>query len=529
MVVCTSLPACEVGRAILREGGNAVDAAVAVGFALAVTHPPAGNIGGGGFMMVHPPTKKPLCIDYREKAPAAAARDMFADGADRHDAKMVGVPGTVLGLATAHRRWGTLRWKKLVEPAVERADGGFALDSRLAESLNQLLADSPDFDELQRVFGKRDGVGRRPKWAAGDVLVQKDLAESLGQIAARGPQAFYAGPIAEKLVAEMKRGGGLITRDDLRKYTAKIRAPIHAAFRGRDVYGPPPPSSGGIVLALMLNMLETFPLKKQGRYSSKTLHQMIETMKRAYRDRAAHLGDADFVKIPPRLTTKRYARQLAATIAPDRAAPSEDLAGQIELAGEGESTTHFSIVDAEGLAVSNTYTLEQSYGSRIVVQGAGFLLNNEMGDFNPRPGQTDRVGRIGTPPNIIAPGKRMLSSQCPTIVAKDGKPVLLTGSPGGRTIINTVLCNVLNVLEFGMDLPEAIDAPRLHHGWFPDVASLEKRDGRPSDETLAALRRLGHELAVGGTQGNAHSIRVTAEGYLGVADRRRFQTAALGV
>ena len=523
VVTCTSLPACEVGQAILSAGGNAVDAAVAVGFAMAVAHPPAGNIGGGGYMLIHPPGGKPVCVDYRETAPAAATPDMFAKDENRHTHKQVGVPGTVLGLATAHKRYGKLKWKQLVEPAVKLAAEGFTFDARLAVSMNALLAASADFAELQSVFGKAE------PWRGGDKLIQKDLAETMELIAHHGPKAFYAGLIAEQIVAEMKTGGGLITADDLKAYTAKVRKPIHGTFRDHDVFGPPPSSSGGITLVLMLNMLETFPLKKQGRFSSRTLHQMIETMKRAFRERAAHLGDADFVDIPAQLTTKDFARKLAASIDSERATPSEELAGDIHIAGEGDSTTHYSVIDEDGLAVSNTYTLEQSYGSRIVVRGAGFLLNNEMGDFNPRPGVTDNVGRIGTPANRVAPGKRMLSSQCPTIVTKDGKPVLITGSPGGRTIINTVLCNVLNVLEYGMPLREAIDAPRVHHSWFPDVAALERVEDQPTEEALNALRELGHELGLGGEQGNEPSISITADGYHGVADGRRFQGAALGV
>ena len=523
MVACSSLPACEVGQAILRDGGNAVDAAVGVGFAMAVTHPAAGNIGGGGFMLVYPPGKKPVCIDYRETAPAAAKVDMFATDNDRHTHKQVGVPGTVLGLATAHKRFGKLKWNELILPAVKLASDGFALDPSLAKSLNVLLGESADFEELQRVFGKTG------PWQAGDNLVQPDLAESLDRIASHGPKAFYAGPIAEMIVAEMKAGDGLITADDLKAYTAKVRQPIHAAYHGHDVYGPPPPSSGGITLGLMLNMLAMFPLKKQGRFSPATLHQMLETMKRAYRDRAAHLGDADFVDIPAQLTTKAYAHKLARQIDEDRATPSKNLAGEIKLSAEGDSTTHYSVIDEDGLAVSNTYTLEQSYGSRIVVRGAGFLLNNEMGDFNPRPGVTDGVGRIGTAANRIAPGKRMLSSQCPTIVARDDKPVLITGSPGGRTIINTVLCNVLNVLAFEMPLRDAVAAPRLHHSWLPDVALYERGGEEPAEKTLAKLSEMGHMMREATFLGNAHSVQVTDDGYHGVADGRRFEAAALGV
>lgn len=523
-VVSVSAEASDVGLKVLQRGGNAVDAAVAVGFALAVTHPPAGNIGGGGFMMILPPGRKPVCIDYRERAPAAATKNLFANGADRHAHLMVGVPGTVRGFARAHARYGELKWKELVEPAVELARDGFPLHATMADSLNEILAQSPDHREIQKVYGKPGGG----PWQAGDRLVQKHLAETLRLIAERGPKAFYEGPIAEQLVAEMKAGEGLITREDLKNYRAVVRKPIHTTFRGYDVYGPPPPSSGGIVLAQMLNVLETFPLKKQGRHAPLTLHQTIETMKRAYRDRAAHLGDADFVEIPKHLTSKEYARKLAGQIEEKSATPSEQLAGEIKLAREGESTTHFSVIDADGLAVSNTYTLEESYGSRIVVRGAGFLLNNEMGDFNWRPGRTDRQGNIGTPANIIQPGKRMLSSQCPTIVAKDGRAVLLTGSPGGRTIINTVLCMVLNVVEFEMSLKAATDAPRLHHQWFPDAAKLERRGGLPKNETLDSLRKFGHRLEVGAPQGNANSIHIVNGKYHGVADPRRFAGKAAG-
>jgi gamma-glutamyltranspeptidase/glutathione hydrolase len=317
----------------------------------------------------------------------------------------------------------------------------------------------------------------------------------------------------------MKRGGGLITKSDLVSYHANVRAPIHGTYRGYDVYGPPPPSSGGICLVEMLNILENFDLHKLGRGSAPTLHLMIEAMRRAYCDRARYLGDSDFVKVPPELTTKEYARTLARSINPHRATRSEDLAKDISLAREGDSTTHFSVIDQEGMAVANTYTLERSYGSRVVVRGAGFLLNNEMMDFNWRPGYTDRQGTIGTPPNQIAPGKRMLSSQTPTIVARNGKVVLVTGSPGSRTIINTVLCILVNVLDFDMDIRAAVDAPRLHHSWFPDVARFEGISSHAA--AVDQLRRMGHTVH-GTKQGDAHSIWVDPKTghYFGAEDRR---------
>jgi len=515
MVVSVSGPGSDVGVAILKQGGNAVDAAVATAFALAVTFPAAGNIGGGGFMMIYPGgSAEPVCIEYRETAPAAASKAMFPSNHDGYGHKAVGVPGTVRGLWEAHRRFGKLPWKDVVLPAVKLADDGFAIDAQLAGSLNSVVATSSEYPELRRVFGKSSG-----DWAAGDRLVQKDLARTLRLIAEQGPDAFYKGPIADLVVAEMKAGGGLITREDLVSYSANARTPIHGTYRGYDVYGPPPPSSGGTCLVEMLNILENFDLKKQGRWSPATMHLMIEAMRRAYCDRARSLGDPAFTKIPAQLTTKEYGRELARGIDLQKATRSEDLAKDIALAKEGDNTTHFSVIDKTGMAVSNTYTLERSYGSRVVVKGAGFLLNNEMIDFNWRPGYTDRSGTIGTEPNQIAPGKRMLSSQTPTIVARDGKVVLVTGSPGSRTIINTVLCMVVNVIDFGMDVQAAVDAPRLHHQWFPDEARFEACSDYP--ELIDKLRAMGHHM-VGSRQGDAHSIWVDpkTDKYHGAADKR---------
>ncbi len=520
MVVSVSPPASEAGRAILQQGGNAVDAAIATAFALAVTWPQAGNIGGGGFMLVHPPAGKgtPTVFEYRETAPAAATADMFAKGMDRYSVKVAGVPGTVRGMELAHKRFGKLPWPALVAPAIKLAEEGFPLDAGLASSLNVLVAGSARHPELRRVFGKKGG---EEDWQAGDRLTQPDLAKTLRLIADQGAAAFYTGPVADLIEAEMKAGGGLVTKADLAAYKAKERQPIHGTYRGYDVYGPPPPSSGGVCLVEMLNILENFDLKKHGRFTAPTLHLMTEAMRRAYLDRARYLGDPDFTAIPARLTTKEYARQLAAGINPDRATPSADLAKDIKLTdGESDETTHFSVIDKDGLAVANTYTLENSYGCRVVVRGAGFLLNNEMTDFNLRPGVTTRQGAIGTPANQIAPGKRMLSSQTPTIVAKDGKPVLITGSPGSRTIINTVLCVVLNVVDFDMDVRAAVDAQRMHHQWFPDELRLERAGNNP--EVVAKLRAMGHKVYVDGRQGDAHTIRVGPRTghYLGAADHR---------
>ncbi len=522
MVVAVSPPAVDVGVALLKAGGNAVDAAVAVAFAEAVTYPAAGNIGGGGFMVVYPPKGSPVVFDYREVAPKAAHAKMFSRRDTWFTHKAVGVPGTVRGLALAHKKFGSRPWKELVLPAVHLAEKGFILDPAIAASLNGFLKGKSVSKEALRVFGK-DG---KPDWKAGDRLIQKDLAATLRRIAEGGPDAFYTGPIAEQIAAEMKTGDGLITTADLAAYTAKERAPVHTTYRGYDLYGPPPPSSGGITLTLMLHMLEPMDLKAKGRWSPETLHLLIETMRRAYAERARYLGDADFVAVPvAKLTSPDFAHELTRTIDPKKATKSADLAGDIPLSAEGDSTTHFSIIDGSGLAVSNTYTLENSYGSGLVVRGAGFLLNNEMGDFNWLPGVTDRTGRIGTLPNQIAPGKRMLSSMTPTIVARDGKVRLITGSPGGRTIINTVAQVVLNVIEFDLPLRAAVDAPRLHMQWFPDEVRFEGKTAHA--EAVKALEAMGHTIKPA-RQGDAHSIAIDPKTgvYHGVADRRILGKAA---
>ncbi len=526
LVVSAQQDASEVGVAVLERGGTAVDAAVATGFALAVTHPEAGNIGGGGFMLVFPGDgRAPVCIDYRETAPAAATEKMFAPDENRFTCKMVGVPGTVRGLELAHREYGKLTWGELVSPAVKLAEEGFLLDKYLAESLNELLKESSEFAELQRVYGKGDG---KIPWSEGDRLVLPALAKTLRAIAEHGPDAFYDGQIAEQLVAEMEAGQGLITRDDLKAYQAKLREPIHGTYRGYDIYGPPPPSSGGICLVEMLNILEPLELRRHGRHSAEAMHFTIEAMQRAYCDRARHLGDPDFVSIPKELTEKEYAKALAEKIPAWQATRSESLAPEIPLVGEGNNTTHFSVIDEHGMAVSNTYTLEESYGARIVVRGAGFLLNNDMGDFNSQPGVTDRNGKVGTPANVIVPGKRMLSSQCPVVVARDGRAVLVTGSPGGRTIINTVLSVVLGVLEYELDLRAAVDAPRFHHQWLPDETILERNPGTAYRAAIQRLKLMGHKTKLTDIQGSAHSIWIDAKSgkRVGAADLRRTGHAA---
>ena len=530
MVVSDSEIASRVGRDVLADGGNAVDAAVATAFALAVTWPEAGNIGGGGFMMIHRGAgRAPVCVDYRETAPLAATENMFATDNSRYKCKAVGVPGTVRGLALAHQQFGKLEWKRLVMPAAGLAERGFAVNPWLAHSANGVLDEASvrarkRFAELRRVYGRPDGRA----WEVGDTMVLPDLAKTLRIIAEEGADAFYQGQIADQLVAQMQQGNGIITKEDLAAYQAKLREPIRGTYRDYELFGPPPPSSGGVCVVEAMNILETFKLREHPHFGSRNMHLVTEAMRRAFCDRARHLADPDFGDIPPHLTTKAYAAELASKIEVDRATDSEALAPEIALAPESPDTTHFSVIDRDGMAVSNTYTLEASWGSRIVVTGAGFVLNNEMGDFNWERGVTNRAGQIGTVPNLIQPGKRMISSQSPFIVARDGNAFLVTGSPGGRTIINTVLGNLLNVLEFEMTLAEAVDAPRMHHQWFPDELRFE---GAEADEHAAAveqLRALGHTVLHRARQGSAHSIQVDPETgqFIGVADWRRGGAAA---
>ncbi len=524
MVVSESVAASRIGRDILAKGGNAVDAAVATAFALAVTWPEAGNIGGGGFMMVRPADgKNPVCIDYREVAPMACTATTFTRNDTTYSQKAVGVPGTVRGLATAHARFGKLPWRQLVLPAVHLARDGFQVTASLAGSVNGVLSKSSvqsqnKYAELRRVYGKADGS----KWQAGDRMVLPDLGATLAEIA-RDPESFYTGRPAKMLVAEMERGGGLVSADDLKAYETKIRPAMRGTFRDYTIIGAPPPSSGGTCIIQALNILENFDLAGRSRFDAINVHLIAETCRRVFADRARHLGDPAFTNIPTHLTTKAYGKKLAQSINRHQATPSASVAPEIKLAAESPDTTHFSIIDADGMAVSNTYTLEASWGSRIVVTGAGFLLNNEMGDFNWFPGETNRTGRIGTKPNQLAGGKRMLSSQSPSFVEKDGKLVLITGSPGGRTIINTVLCNILNFTEFDMDLATAVNSARQHHQWFPDRIYLEDIDAAPHSKVADTLRRMGHEVVNRSGQGSAHSISIDRKTALlvGVSDRRR--------
>jgi gamma-glutamyltranspeptidase / glutathione hydrolase len=547
VVVAQEKYAAEAGREILRGGGNAVDAAIATAFGLAVTLPEAGNLGGGGFIVAYLADRhEVVTVDFREAAPLASEPRMYigADGKllphHRDGAWAAGVPGTVRGLGLAHAQFGKTPWADLVRPAARLAREGFPISADLAGSLNRQLgrtnrerrpastrgafARLGDFPESVAAFEKPD---HKP-WQAGDRLVQPDLAATLDRIAANGPDEFYGGRTAELIARYMADHKGFVTRDDLKSYVAKLRPPVHTTFKGFDVFGMGPPSSGGVVVCEILNILERFDLKADGRDSPRTIHRVTEAMRRAFYTRATRLADPDFVSIPvAELSSKAFADQLAKTIG-DRATPSTELAPFPIQPVEGEHTTHFSTIDEAGNAVALTYTLEESYGAKCVVAGAGFLLNNEMGDFNLIPDRTDTGGRIGTPANLIAPSKRMLSSQAPTLVLKDGQVRIVTGSPGGRTIPNTTLWVVLNLLEFGVNPREAVDAPRTHHQWFPDRLSLEGRAW--PEATRNALSALGHHLGTIDHQGTANTIVVEPgqRRLYGVADHRRATSTASG-
>ena len=491
MVVSENAIASEVGVAVLKAGGTAIDAAVATAFALAVVHPTAGNIGGGGFIVYRPQAGEPVAYDFREVAPSAASPTMFLtdgkyDAAKHHDSYLsVGVPGTVAGLHLAWKEQGKLPWRRLVEPAIALARDGFPVSESLAASLARALPSLKRYRASLAQFSKHGAP-----YTAGDRLVQPDLARTLARIAARGPAGFYDGETARLIERDMAAHGGLITRADLAAYRPERRVPVRGSYRGYDIISMPPVSSGGIALVEMLNVLEGYDLASSGWGSARNAHLMIEAMRRAFADRARHLGDPAFNPEMPiaTLISKAYAASLRATITPDRASVSSP--SSFEWPGESSETTHFSVVDADRNAVSLTYTLEAGYGSKIVVAGAGFLLNNEMGDFNAGPGLTDASGLIGTGPNLAAPGKRMLSSMTPTIVAKDGRLFMVTGALGGRTIINTVLHTILNVLDFGMNAQEAVDAGRFHHQWLPDTVVFERYGLSP--DTLAILQAQGH-------------------------------------
>lgn len=511
VVVSAHHIASEIGAEALARGGNAIDAAIATAFALAVTHPSAGNIGGGGFMVIRLADGTATTIDYREKAPLASTATMYlnpdgtrAEAATDSGWRAPGVPGTVAGLALAHAKYGKLPWRELVTPSADLASRGFVLSDALATELNVVIERIfAPFPSSIATYAKADG---RP-WSGGDTLRLPQLARALQAIADSGASAFYRGWIADSIDAQMRANRGLITKQDLARYAAVERAPLRGRFNGHEIIGMAPPSSGGMVTISVLNQLEAGGLTGLTRGSARYLHRRVEASRRAFLDRARWLGDPDFNREMPIdcLISKETAQEYVASTDLLKATSSLALGADIvnELP-ESPQTTHFSVVDADGNAVSNTYTLEASYGSGVVV--AGFLLNNEMGDFNKKPGSTNTGWGIGTPANLIAPEKRMLSSMSPTIVTRDGSLRLVTGSPGGRTIPSTTLDVILGVTLFNESIRQAVDAPRVHHQWMPDVFALE--EAAATADVLEALRAMGHTVAPqpARSQGDAHSI-----------------------
>jgi gamma-glutamyltranspeptidase/glutathione hydrolase len=530
MVVSASAIASRAGADVLAAGGNAVDAAIATGLALAVTYPTAGNIGGGGFLVIRFPDGRATTIDFREKAPAASHPAMFVDSTGAYSSRIhhnthvsVGVPGTVAGFALAHRQYGSRPWRALVEPSVRLASEGFTVPAGLAASLRGAQGKLGRFPASQAAYYKADGS----PYAEGERLVLGDLGRTLARIRDEGRDGFYRGETARLIEAEMRANGGLITAADLAAYEAVERTPVRGRYRGYDIISMPPPSSGGIAIVTMLNILEGFEVAAEGHNGARHLHLLTESMRRAFRDRAQYIGDPEFVPVPvERLISKAHADALRATIDTLRATRSQ--VADLVADWESDETTHYSVVDKDGMAVSVTYTLEAGYGLGAVVAGAGFLLNNEMGDFNGKPGLTDTTGLIGTAANVARPGKRMLSSMSPAIVARDGQLVAVVGSPGGRTIINTVLQVIVNLIDFAMPVQGAVDAARAHHQWLPDRLSIEADGVTPAVQ--AQLEAMGHTVRVGGRQGTAHSIGVdpTTRVRTGAPDTRDRDAGAAG-
>ena len=528
MVASQEALATRVGVDILKAGGNAVDAAVAVGFALAVTLPRAGNLGGGGFMLIHLTAQdgapgRTVAIDYRETAPAAAHRDLFlaADGSvDKRKARFsrlsAGVPGTVAGLALAAERYGRLPLDRLVAPALALARDGIAVTPDLSHSIAIRAKRLGAHKATAAIFLKPDGTA----WQPGETLKQPDLARSLGAIARDGADAFYRGEIARRIAADMAAHDGLITLEDLAAYRAVERAPVVGTYRGVEIAAMPPPSSGGVHLLQMLNLLEGFDIAAAGHNSARSIHLIAEAARLAYADRSAHLGDPDHWAVPARgLIAKAYAAELRARINPARAGWSSEIRPGKPQPFESNETTHFSVMDRFGNVVSNTTTLNFGYGAGIVAAGTGILLNNEMDDFSAKPGVPNAYGLIGGEANAIAAGKRPLSSMTPTILFRDGKPLVATGSPGGSRIITTVLQMVLNLVDHGMNLAEATHAPRVHHQWLPDRLQLERGI---SPDTVTLLQQMGHEIKLRRAMGSTQSVqRLEGGGFAGASDPRR--------
>lgn len=521
--------ASQVGLDILKRGGNAVDAAVAIGFALAVVLPNAGNIGGGGFMMIHDAKSgKDIALDFREQAPAAATRDMFLDekgnvvpGRSVFSHLAVGVPGTVAGMYQALSKYGSMKWRDVIAPAIKLAETGFTVSPHLAGMLDGSAEHLGKWPASRAIFFK-DGHPLQ----VGDKLVQKDLAKSLHLIATQGPSAFYEGDIAKKIVAEMRAHNGLMTLDDLKHYKAVEREPVKGNYRGYQIVSMPPPSSGGVHIVQMLNMLEHFPVKQQGVNSADNIHLMAEVMKLAYADRSEYLGDPDFTKVPVKgLTAPAYAQELIKKINLNHATPSSTIRPGKPLPYESDQTTHYSVADGQGNVVATTYTLNLLFGSGIVAAGTGITLNNEMDDFSVKEGVPNAFGLIGGAANAVGPSKRPLSSMSPTIVLKEGKPFLVTGTPGGSRIITTTLQMILNVIDHDMNVAEATLSPRMHHQWEPDYIRIERGI---SADTQRLLIQKGHQLRLVRPMGRTQTIQIKDGGFEGFSDPRNPDGRTLG-
>lgn len=522
MVASAHPEASRIGMEILKKGGNAVDAAIATQLALAVVYPVAGNIGGGGFMVFRKNDGEVLTLDYREKAPAAATRDMYLDSAgnpvdewSRNGHLAVGVPGTVAGLLQSHK-YGVLPFEDLINPAIELAENGYYMTKREADNHNRNKDRFLKYNKTRPPFVKKEG-----EWKEGDLIVNKDLAEVLKRIRDNGKEGFYGGKTAALIVKEMESGGGIITLEDLASYNAVWRTPVTFEYKNYTIHSMPPPSSGGVALAQLLGCVEQFPLSDWGFHDVKSVHAMVEAERRVYADRATHLGDMDYYPVPiEQLIDKNYLAQRMANFNAQQATSSDSVvAGEIATIKESEQTTHLSVVDAEGNAVSVTTTLNSGFGSKVVVADGGFFLNNEMDDFSAKPGTMNQFGLIGAEANAIEPGKRMLSSMTPTIIEKDGKLFMVVGTPGGSTIITSVFQVFLNVAEFGMSMNDAVQENRFHHQWLPEKVFIE--EGTFSEETIKQLTEMGHTIEVRGNIGRVEGILITADGSIeGAADRR---------
>src|SRR5438105_4725080 len=536
IVASTNEIASNVGVGILKRGGNAVDAAIAVAFALAVTHPAAGNLGGGGFMMIRLKDGRTTAIDYREMAPSAATRNVYLDkdgnmiqgeGGSIEGYRAAGIPGTVRGMELALKKFGShrLAWAQLIEPARRLAANGFAVTNTLARGLRANREYLSKYTETKRIYLNGGNF-----YNEGEMFRQPDLAATFARLQQRGPNEFYEGRTARLIVDDLKSHGGLITMEDMRGYVAKEREPLRGNYRGYEIISMPPPSSGGAVLIEMLNILEGYDFKKIDWASSDRYHLMTEAMRRAFADRAEYMGDTDFVKVPVAgLTDKKYAGQLRGTINPERASSSEQVKAGKPAGYESDETTHFTVVDAEGNAVSNTYTLNNSFGSAVVAKGTGVIMNDEMDDFAAKPGTPNLYGLIQGERNAVAPRKRPLSAMTPTFVLrKNGSLWFTVGSPGGPTIINTVLDVITNVIDYNMNIQQAIDAPRIHHQWLPDELVYEPYG--LSGDTQNALTSRGHKLAKPRYLGDAEGIMIEEKTgmRLGATDPRRSDGLAVG-